>query len=320
MRVLSRSSYLQYERPGMKSEPKDALVPSEDEWFNLPAVLLFEMGTIRLREDATANISELLSRLINGTYSKPFVLDDGVFRRLHFSLGAVQSKMCIEAPYALKFAYIRKMMAFLLFVPQPKHLIIVGLGGGSLTKFCYRQLPRTRITTVEIDGDVIEFSKLFLVPSEDERLRIIHADAVDYMATTREAADAILIDGCDKYGVAPEFCQKYFYQSLRDRLVSNGVLVMNLFGPFRNVYVHLRHMAEVFTNWVIVRDVGSGGNHVVFAFKDPAYSPDWASIQRSAKQLKEEHRLDFPRFAARIQDGSNILGIEPFPEGLASSP
>lgn len=128
-------------------------------WFNMPASILSESGTILLREPADADTDELTVSLCTGQYRKPFVIDDGELRKLHFSLAYVQSAMELNNPYALNIAYTRKMMAFLMFLPRPKHVLIVGLGGGSLTKFCHRELPRTRITTVEVDADVIEIGR-----------------------------------------------------------------------------------------------------------------------------------------------------------------
>ena len=52
--------------------------------------------------------------------------------------------MSLDEPDALVTAYTRKMMAFLLFNPAPKRIAMVGLGGGSLAKFCYRNLPKPR--------------------------------------------------------------------------------------------------------------------------------------------------------------------------------
>ena len=46
------------------------------------------------------------------------------------------------------------MMGFLLFKPQPRSIGMIGLGGGSLAKFCYRYLSRTRIRSPRsrVDG------------------------------------------------------------------------------------------------------------------------------------------------------------------------
>lgn len=278
----------------------------EDDSLEMPGTLLAEPGIIHLREPRGANVSGLLKRLRSGNYPKPFVVDDGTVRRLHFSLDYVQSEMSVKDPYALTFPYTRKMMAFLLFTPQPRHVVIVGLGGGSLTKFCHRQLPRARITTVEIDDDVIAFGKLFDVPAQDGRMRVVHANAVEYFATTNDCADVVLIDGCDRYGVAPEFCNDHFYQTLRQRMSPDGMLVMNLIGPVHICRAHLRFISETFPGRLMVQDVSYGGNRLVFSFNDPAFRPDWPSIQRLAGQLARRHGLDFPAFAKKLHCSEQI--------------
>lgn len=281
----------------------------EESLLSLPAKLLSETGTLRLREPPTSDVSDLVRRLRDGDYGKPFVVDDGRMRRLHFSLDFVQSEMDLAEPYALNFAYTRKMMAFLLFVPRPKHIIIVGLGGGSLTKFCYKQLPAARITTVEIDDDVIGFGRLFEVPEPDTRLRLVHADAVDYLAQTETAADVILVDGCDRHGVAEAFCDPAFYRSVHARLQPRGMLVMNLIGTGRKVNEHLHHIADVFEGRVMLRSLRGCGNRLVFAFKDPTYAPDWSAIQRTAKRLEKEHGLDFSEFARKLRQSRQFQAV-----------
>lgn len=232
---------------------------------------------------------------------KPFIVDDGSVRRLYFNLDYVQSEMRLDQPYTLNLAYTRKMMAFLLFVPQPRHVVIVGLGGGSLTKFCYRQLPRTRITTVEIDRDVIGFGEMFHLPPEDARLQIVHADAVEYFAATREQADVVLFDGCDRQGIAAAFCTEDFYRSVHLRLRAGGLLVTNLVGTEPDVERHVRHIAAVFRGRVMIQNVGADGNQLAFAFKDPAFRPDWTAIQAAAKRLAQQHGLNFPVLVRKLR-------------------
>ncbi|MGH8445769.1 MAG: spermidine synthase [Solimonas sp.] len=272
-----------------------------EKWLEIPARQLSERGTVLLREPASANVPELVRRLRAGEYDKPFVVDDGKARRLHFNLDFVQSEMALDDPYALNFVYTRKMMSFLLFVPKPKHIVIVGLGGGSLSKFCWRQLPQAKVTTVEIDGDVLAFSKLFEMPPPDDRMRVLHADAADYFATAEERADVVLIDGCDREGVAPALCSDAFYQNIARNLRPRGMLVMNLIGPAHVAETHLRHMASAFSGRILLRKVSIGGNRLLFAFKDARYIPDWSAIQDAAKGLEEAYGLDFPGFARKLR-------------------
>lgn len=272
----------------------------DGDWPETPGASTDEPPVVHLHESPGADVPGLLRRVRNGNYPKPFVVDHGSIRRLHFSLEYVQSEMDLEDPYALVFPYTRKMMAFLLFKPGPRHVVIVGLGGGSLTKFCQRQLPRSRVTTLEIDKDVIAFGKLFGVPARDERARVVNADAADYFATTGESADVVLMDGCDRNGVAPRLCSKRFYRTLRDRMRPDGILVMNLIGPTYMRLAHLRFISEVFSGRLILQDVSSGGNRLLFAFNDPAFRPDWPTLLRSAGKLARRHGLDFPDLARKL--------------------
>jgi spermidine synthase len=79
-------------------------------------------------------------QLCEGRYDKPFILDCGSRRFLHLDLNAIQSAMQINDPNRLSLAYTRKMMAFLLFKPAPARILLLGLGGGSLAKFCHQRL------------------------------------------------------------------------------------------------------------------------------------------------------------------------------------
>lgn len=58
--------------------------------------------------------------------------------------------MRISDPDHLLFDYTRVMMGFRLFRPKPKRIEMIGLGGGSLAKACYRCLPDCDITVVEM--------------------------------------------------------------------------------------------------------------------------------------------------------------------------
>ena len=90
-----------------------------------------------------------------------------------------------------RLAYTRKMMAFLMFNSQPRRILQLGLGGGSLAKFCYRYLPDASITVVEIDSDVLALRDEFQVPADDARFRVVQGNGVEYVAAPGARA------GCD---------------------------------------------------------------------------------------------------------------------------
>ena len=228
-------------------------------------------GFLRLIEPADASLRDLTRQILTGEYAKPFVIDDGRRRSLHFNLAHVQSAMRIDAPVALELAYTRKMMAFLMFQEDPARILLIGLGGGSLAKYCYRHLPRSRITAVEINSDVIAFRDLFKIPHDEQRLRVVHADAVDYVSASAESTDTILLDGYDQRGITPLFRVQDFYLDLRRRLSPEGILVANLSGETGDHLSHLALMREVFEDRVLVLDVPRVKNKVAFAFNSDGF-------------------------------------------------
>jgi spermidine synthase len=115
------------------------------------------------------------------TPPKLLVRTEGDRRTLEFAPGDIQSEMRLSRPDALVLDYARAMMCFALFVPRPAHILMVGLGGGSMAKFCHRHFPQARITVLELRADVIALRKQFLVPPDDARFKVVHADAAEWL-------------------------------------------------------------------------------------------------------------------------------------------
>lgn len=236
----------------------------------------------------------------------PEVVDEHGVRRLYFDRRYVQSAMRLSDPDALELAYTRHMMSFLLLVPEPAHLLLVGLGGGSLAKFCFRHLPKTQITVVESSGEVIAVREQFLVP-DDERLRIVHADAAEYLPATDEAFDAILLDGCDADGIAPSLADPAFYRCAFQHLTPQGVLVSNLVGKESSWSKHLRLLWRAFDRKVRITAVPMEGEHyIALAFKAPAHYRLPPEIDATAADLSRRMPLDFRRLASWLRKETSL--------------
>ncbi len=266
----------------------------------MKAPLHKEHAVLRLLEPAGSCHNLLWERLFNGTYDKPFIVDRGVRRFLHFDLFAVQSAMNLLHPQRLSLNYTRKMMAFLLFNPSPTRILLLGLGGGSLAKFCYSHLPHTSITAVEVNPDVIALRKAFCVPENDERFRVVQAEGADYVARAGRSKDVILADACDRTGVAAECESLEFYQHAYHRLDPGGVFISNLCSDASTTQI--RRIRTVFGEHCMTLRARRDGNLILLALKEPSGAIDWPRLEASAADLKRRLGLDFPRYVRRVRE------------------
>ena len=278
--------------------------------IEFPSPFHNEQGVVRLLEDRNIEPEVLRTMLIEDNYDRPFVLDDGNQRSLQFSLRYVQSVMRIRNPIALELAYTQKMMSFLLFQKETQRILVVGLGGGSLPKFCYAHMPLCQITVVEIDPYVIAFRNQFLIPADNERFRIIHDDAAKYIEHCNCRPDVILMDAFDRDGFSASIESREFYLKARSVLSPNGLLVANLAGSMSERLTHLSAIQEAFEDRLLIVRVGSDGNHVVVAFRNKMFEPRWPWVESKAKELQSRFLIDFPRITKKLEQSRELDDLE----------
>jgi len=197
--------------------------------------------------------------------TEPFVHEEDGTRSLHFTYGELQSRMHLQRPDALEVEYTRTMMGFLLFKCRPRSIVMIGLGGGSLAKFCYRHLPGAQITAVEINPQVIALREQFLVPGDDARLRIVQADGADFVAEAASPCDVLLVDGFDRDGMPPRLCTQGFYDDCHCMLSAGGIMVANLHVEHPEYAIFVDRIVRSFEGSVLVVNIRREGNAVVFA-------------------------------------------------------
>src|SRR5207244_8013549 len=115
----------------------------------------------------------------------------------------------------------RDMMMALLLRPSPrwpKTVLLIGLGAASLTKFLYRNRPRSTLTVVEIDAAVVNAAvQFFKLPSDPRRIAIEIGDGHDFVAETDREFDLVLVDGFDAKSRVGRLDTLPFYGTCRAR-------------------------------------------------------------------------------------------------------
>jgi len=112
--------------------------------------------------------------------------------------------------FDLSLTYTQIMTGFLKLNPMPQSIAMIGLGGGSMAKWCHRHLPHADITIVEINPHVIALRDHFYIPEDDHRFRVLCEDGADYVARTPQKTDVLIVDGFNLDGSRPSYAARCF--------------------------------------------------------------------------------------------------------------
>lgn len=227
---------------------------------------------------------------------------DGV-RFMHLGSDTVQSAMRVDRPHDLELAYTRAMMAFLLFRPAQGHVLMIGLGGGSLAKFVHAHLTQVRSTVVEISAQVIAAARAhFQVPPDDERLSIVTGDGAEYVASHSNSCDVLMLDGFDGISQVESLSSQSFYEQCAAALSERGMLVVNLWSSDGSFPEYFGRIEAAFGGLVVALPTEKRGNIIVFGFKKSPGMPKWEVLRERAKQLEMTHGIEFLRFVERLDE------------------
>jgi spermidine synthase len=193
---------------------------------------------------------------------------DGV-RYLHFGTEWVQGAMRIRKPDWPELEYAQQMMAWMLFLEAPRHIVQLGLGSATLTKYCYRQFPEARVTAIELNPSVIAIcTTMFKLPPQDERLQILEMDALDFVEdpANHGTVDVFQCDLYDATARGPVLDTPEFYAACNDCLSDQGIMTVNLFGDHPSYNKNIKAMKFAFEHVICLPEVHDG-NVVALCFK-----------------------------------------------------
>jgi len=165
---------------------------------------------------------------------------DGSDRRAMYFIGeggaaTLETLIDLRQPHRLQLRYTRTMMAGLLYGPDPRAVLLIGLGGGAIARFLNHEYPRMQLDVVEIDPVVVALAREYFGTVPGERTRIFTEDAVEYLRRTGTRYDLILVDAhlvqgaeTNATGLPQRLAAQAFLANLRERLTPGGVAVFNL--------------------------------------------------------------------------------------------
>jgi len=182
------------------------------------------------------------------------------------------------------------MLASLAHHPEPRRVLFIGLGGGTIPMVLRRCFEDVAIDNVELDPEVAKAAKDFFGFEEGPKMRLFVRDGrvqVRRFLKEEQRYDMIMIDAFRGGFIPYHLTTKEFMVQVKELLEPDGVVVMNLLSGYRSYDYQRRTLAEVFANVHVYR---SGGNAIVVA--DAAAKPrSREDLVAAAERLRDEKGL-----------------------------
>ncbi|CAM3793063.1 spermidine synthase [Bordetella tumulicola] len=227
---------------------------------------------------------------------------DGI-RYLHFGTEWIQGAMRIKAPGELVLEYTAQMMAWLLFLAPPKEesIGLLGLGAGSLTRFCLKH-TRSPLAVVEWNPQVTAVCQMFFRLPASSRLSVHHDDAAVWVADPQRAGSCpvLMVDLYDASARGPVRDSVTFYRHCRRVLGEVGVLSVNLFGQHESFDRNIENLRVAFDDRIVLLPEIDAGNQIVLAFSGPSLGITPAQLLARAEEVESQYGLPARRWARAL--------------------
>jgi spermidine synthase len=111
---------------------------------------------------------------------------------------------------------------------QLESILILGVAGGSVIQTLRKDFKlNSKIIGVEIDADVIELANTYFQLNKTTNLELITADAFEYVNTTKNKYDLIIIDVFNDDKMPNELFEANLWGSIHKLLTKNGLCLFN---------------------------------------------------------------------------------------------
>jgi spermidine synthase len=216
----------------------------------------------------------------------------------------------LRDPDDLPVHYTRFMPVALAYPETPAKILMIGLGGGSISTYLGRAMPDVAIDTVEIDSGVINAAKRYFGIVETPRVKYLAADGRVFLNRNKQLYDLILVDAFHGGYVPFHLLTKEFYTLIKQRLAPGGAAAFNVHDGTKLYVSTIKTLNEVFPG---VHLYPTGEGEVIMVATAQAAPADDA-LQERATALQHKHGFRYPlpglmakRIAQPVLDKAELL-------------
>ncbi|MEW6740205.1 MAG: fused MFS/spermidine synthase [Nitrospirota bacterium] len=229
-------------------------------------------------------------------YQHIVVLEDAVKReRFYYSnkREGVQGGIYMDAPERLLFEYARISFVSLAFLDRdPKDVLFIGLGSGSMPQYFNRYYPEANIDIVELDPEIVDIAKRYFYFKEGRNMKMHTTDGRVFIKRTPKRYDVIFLDAYQGGDIPFHLTTIEFLMEVKGRLKEGGVVVSNILSQFRNRFFDsmVATYDKAFPHFYIFK--GRKSNNFIFIATKSSIMKEKEEIYQRARKIKVSKKMD----------------------------
>jgi spermidine synthase len=145
------------------------------------------------------------------------------------------------------------VLPFATRAAAPRRIAVLGDAAGTMARAFGHFFPSTRIDAVEIDGKLTEIGRRFF-DLHAPHLQTITADARTFIREPGPAYDAVVVDAYRQPYIPFYLTTREFFAEVRDRLLTGGVVLVNVGHPAGSDALEKVLAATMRTDFTFVRE------------------------------------------------------------------
>jgi len=233
---------------------------------------------------------------VNDEYGQISVIDNQGYRILTFDRLCEQSKMAIHNPALPIHNYIRAMLMSVA-LRSPTNVLLLGLGGGCLSRAIHARDPQCAMDIVELRPAVIEVARQHFSLPQAANIHYHAMDADIFINATAQCYDLIFSDLYAADAMSPLQGMENFLSSSARLLHPEGWLVLNYpQRPAVNSPLLLALKRQFST---LLHCAVPGGNVVMYASHAPL-NLSIGALQQAVKDAGREFGCDFSPLVTKL--------------------
>lgn len=142
----------------------------------------------------------------------------------------LQTCFYLNSPNKIVFDYQKSFLSALFLNPNPKSVLIIGLGGGTTAMTLSNLVPETKIEAVELNPAVAKVAKEHFNFKESDRMKLFIEDGLKFVADAAKSGrkyDLIFVDAFSKDYIPVQFLSDEFVLNLKQIMSEKCVVAVN---------------------------------------------------------------------------------------------